>query len=174
MAWGDSTVCSISGGHFNFRRVDPYGQLIPILNPLNGKRDHFQKGRVLEVAQLRLGVRIIHPAVVLLLEINHPAAREGKGLGRMQVRPLDQRKGELRFEQPERGRVDIDVQRAVEVAVEVQPVRLEERTLPVQRAVGIVARRPRSDAVAAGEQAGDRSPVGRHGGILLYVSPQRA
>lgn len=87
----------------------------------------------------------------------------------MQVRPLDERKGELRLEHPERRRADVDVERAVEVTVEVEPARLEERTLPVQRAVGIIARRPRGDAVAAGEHAEEQSPVGEHGGILSNI-----
>ena len=78
----------------------------------------------------------------------------------MQVRPFDQRKGELRLEHAEHSRADVDVERAVEVALEVEPARLEERTLPVQCAVGIVARRPRGDAVALCEHAGEQSPVG--------------
>lgn len=84
----------------------------------------------------------------------------------MQVRPLDQRKGELRLEHLERPRADVNVERAVEVAVEVEPTPLEERTLPVECAVGIVARRPRGDAVALREHAGEQGPVGGHGRIL--------
>ena len=86
----------------------------------------------------------------------------------MEVCPLDQRKGELRLEHPECRRADVDVQRAVEVAVQVEPARLEERTLPVQRAVGIVARRLRGDAVTLRQHAGDESPVGGHEGDFTF------
>lgn len=80
----------------------------------------------------------------------------------MQIGPLNSLEGELRFDHGKHRRVDIDVQCAVEIVVQVEPARLEERTLPVQRAVGIILRRPRGDPVAAGKQTGEQVPVRGH------------
>jgi hypothetical protein len=150
-------------------RVDPDPKRLAILEAGDRSRDHFQQRRVLEVAQFRLWVRIIDPAFVFDLAVDDPAARKGKGFRRVQIGPLDERKGVLRFEQRKRRRADVDIQRAVEVTVQIEPARLEKRTLPVERAVGIVLRGPGGNPVAAGESAADENPVGGHGEILPYL-----
>ena len=151
---------------FDLSLIDPNPQRIAILDFGNRARDHFQQGWVLEVAQFCLGVGIINPALVFGILKNDPATRKGKRFWRVQIRPLDEREGIFWFEHGKGRRADVDIQRTVEITIQIEPARLEEWTLPVERAVGIVLRRSRRNAVAAGENAGEESLERGHGEIF--------
>ena len=76
----------------------------------------------------------------------------------MQIGPFDPQKGILGFVHPEGIRMDIDVQRAVEVARQVESARLEDRPLPIQSSVRVIRRRCGRNPIALSENAFDKSP----------------
>src|SRR5512138_3489127 len=86
-------------------------------------------------------------------------------LRRVQVGPVDATKGVLRTDHPERAWADINVQSAVEEAAQIQPAPLEDRSLSIQRAIGIVPRRAGRDPVARNHDARDENPL-THAAIL--------
>jgi len=90
------------------------------------------------VAQFCFGVGIVCPAIVFHIFKNNAATREGKILGRVQVGPFDAAKGVLRLDHLERARADVYVERAVEIGAQVESAGEEDRTLAVERPVGVV------------------------------------
>jgi hypothetical protein len=143
-------------------RVHPHFERIAVADTRDRFCDHLQQAGVLEVALLRLGVRVVHPAAVLVTLEEHPAAREREGLGRVQVCPGHALEGELRRAHFEAARADVHVERAVEVPGQVQPARLEERALAVERAVGVFFGGAGGHAVAARHDPGHGGPFGGH------------
>lgn len=150
-------------------RVHGDVQLVPVGDAGDGERDDFQERGGLEVAQFGLRVRIVHPAVVLDSFVGHFAAREREMLRGVQVGPGHLAEGVFRLEHLEGVRADVYVEGAVEVTVQVQAARFEERPLPFQRAVGIVPGRAGSHAVAAHQYAAQDGPGGRRGGRSFLV-----
>ena len=69
-------------------------------------------------------------------------------LGWVQICPLHVVKRELRTDQFKGMGANIDVEGTVEESAEVEPARGEDRSLSIQRAVGIILRRSGSDAVS--------------------------
>ena len=86
----------------------------------------------------------------------------------MQVRPLDVMKSKFWFDQFERERTNVYVQRAVEIAVEVQSALFEDRSLSPQRAVRIIRGGAGDGAVALNEDAAQRCPLDGH--VLDFTS----
>ena len=116
-------------------------------------------------------MRVVHPAFVFVIFINNFTLRKGEVFGRMQICPLDMMKGEFWLDQLEGMRTSIYVERAIKVAAQVESARLEDRPLPVQRAIGIIFRWSGCNAVALQDNAVNRCPSSGHGDlILLYLS----
>jgi len=90
------------------------------------------------VPELGLGMWVIDPAFVFNVLEDNGAVRKGEMFGGMQVCPFDMAESEFRFDQLECKRTNIDIQRAVEITLEVQAASLEEGSLPVQGSVGII------------------------------------
>src|SRR3970040_2419560 len=91
-------------------------------------------------------------------------------LRRVQVRPFHIVEGKFRSDHFERARTDVYVERAVEVAAEVQSARREDRPLPVQGAVRVILRRAGCDAVPLDDDAAHECPLTGHGQVIVYFT----
>src|SRR4030095_10994378 len=89
---------------------------------------------------------------------------------RMQVCPFNVMKSKFGFEHRKFLRLNINIESTVEVTTEIKPTRGKNRPLAIQRAVGIVCRRSRGNAIALYQASVNRNPVSHGWNFTLQYS----